>query len=221
MGSRMLGQAIRRAIAIVLGLVLLAPVVALLPSALLDIGPEPESRARFSVFPLALTALDPLIWTSLWNSVAVAVIVAVGSMVIGVTLGTVLARFRFWGRPLLVTLITAPAVVAPALLALGILALFDPLGPRGSSPLDSMAGVAEILSSHLALDNLGLGRDDPGGRPGGTDDKVGIRPYTAICSGRGTIGRSAGSADLVDLDLADSACAGHLDCLPRIHDHCR
>src|SRR5208337_3661127 len=80
------------------------------------------------MFPLALAALDPLIWTSLWNSVAVAVIVAVGSLVTGVTLGGVAARFRVWGRPLLSAWITAPAVVAPALFALGLLGLFDPSG---------------------------------------------------------------------------------------------
>ena len=135
----MLKRAISRATTSVLGLVLLAPVLALLPAAVLDIGPEPEARTRFSVFPLALAALDPLIWTSLWNSVAVAVIVAVGSLVIGVTLGGVVARFRFWGRPVLSALITAPAVVAPALFALGILGLFDPAGPRGLGLLDSIA----------------------------------------------------------------------------------
>lgn len=127
----MLKRTISWATTSVLGLILLAPVLALLPAAVLDIGPRPESRTRFSVFPLALAALDPLIWTSLWNSVAAAVIVAVGSLVIGVALGGVVARFRFWGRPVLSASITAPAVVAPALFALGLLGLFDPSGPRG------------------------------------------------------------------------------------------
>ncbi len=135
----MLKRAISRVTTSVLGLVLLAPVLALLPAAVLDIGPAPESRTRFSVFPLALAALDPLVWTSLWNSLAVAVIVAVGSLVIGVAIGGVAASFSFWGRPLLSALITAPAVVAPALLALGLLGLFDTSGPRGSSMVDSIA----------------------------------------------------------------------------------
>ena len=135
----MLKRAISWATTSVLGLILLAPVLALLPAAVLDIGPRPESRTRFSVFPLALAALDPLIWTSLWNSVAAAVIVAVGSLVIGVALGGVVARFRFWGRPVLSASITAPAVVAPALFALGLLGLFDPSGPRGlGSVVDSI-----------------------------------------------------------------------------------
>jgi len=135
----MLKRAISWATTSVLGLMLLAPVLALLPAAVLDIGPAPESRTRFSVFPLALAALDPLIWTSLWNSVAVAAIVAVGSLVIGVALGGVVSRYRFWGRPVLSASITAPAVVAPALFALGLLGLFDPSGPRGiGSVVDSI-----------------------------------------------------------------------------------
>src|SRR5208337_1311033 len=135
----MLKRAIGRTTTSMLGLILLAPVLALLPAAVLDIGPALESRTRFSVFPLALAALDPLIWTSLWNSVAVAVIVAVGSLVIGVALGGVVARFRFWGRPVFSAWITAPAVVAPALFALGLLGLFDPSGPRGiGSVVDSI-----------------------------------------------------------------------------------
>lgn len=148
-GSGMLRRAIRRAISSVQGLVLLAPLVALLPAAVLDIGPEPESRTRFSMFPLALTALDPLIWTSLWNSVAVAVIVAVVSLVIGVALGGVVARFTFWGRPLLSSLITAPAVVAPALFALGIFGLFDPFGMRSIGSLHDSMSRAETFSARI------------------------------------------------------------------------
>jgi ABC-type Fe3+ transport system permease subunit len=135
----------------VLGLVLMAPVLALLPAAVLDIGPEPESRTRFSMFPLALAALDPLIWTSLWNSVAVAVFVALGSLVIGVAIGGVVASFRFWGRPLLSLLVTAPAVVAPALFALGILGLFDPFGRRGLGSLLQASARAERESGLIWL----------------------------------------------------------------------
>ena len=145
----MLRRAIGRATTSALGLILLAPVLALLPAAVLDIGPEPESRARFSVFPLALAALDPLIWTSLWNSVAAAVIVAVGSLVIGVALGGVAARFRFWGRPVFSTMCTAPAVVAPAFLAFGLLSLFGPAGPRGICRLFDSIAQAEGYSARM------------------------------------------------------------------------
>jgi len=139
----MLRRAIARATTSVLGLILLAPLLTLVPAAVLDIGPAPEARARFSVFPLALAALDPLIWTSLWNSVAVAVIVAAGSLVIGVGLGAMVARRRFWGRPVLSAMITAPAVVAPALLALGLLDLFDRSGPRAPGSL-----LGSLASAH-------------------------------------------------------------------------
>lgn len=113
----MFRRAIRRLLNTVLGLVVLAPVLALLPAAVLDSGPAPEYRTRFSLFPLALASLDPLLWTCLWNSVAVALVVAVVSLVIGVVLGGMIARSRFLGRPLLEALITAPAVIPPAFFA--------------------------------------------------------------------------------------------------------
>ncbi len=126
----MFRRAIRRLLNTVLGLVVLAPVLALLPAAVLDSGPAPEYRTRFSLFPLALASLDPLLWTCLWNSVAVALVVAVVSLVIGVVLGGMIARSRFLGRPLLEALITAPAVIPPAFFALGLLGLFGSTGSR-------------------------------------------------------------------------------------------
>ncbi len=115
----------------VLGLVLLAPVAALAIAGLLDIGPPPESPLRISVFPLALTVFDPLVWTSLWNSLVVAVLVACGSLVIGVPVGHVIARWRFWGRPLLSLLVMGPAVISPAYLALGVVGLSDSFSLQG------------------------------------------------------------------------------------------
>ena len=126
----MLRRAIARAATSVLGLVVLAPLLALVAVAVLDIGPEPDSLVRVSLFPLVLAAYDPLTWTSLWNSVAVAVTVACGSLILGVALGRIVTRWRFWGRPLLFGLFLAPAVIPPAFTALGLLGLFDPSGPR-------------------------------------------------------------------------------------------
>jgi ABC-type Fe3+ transport system permease subunit len=111
----------------VLGLTILAPIAALAPAALLDVGTD--SRVRFSLFPLALTVYDPFIWTCLWNSLGVALAVAAGSVVPGVGLGQVIARRRFWGRPLLSALTLGLAVVPPAFLAVGLRGLYDPDGP--------------------------------------------------------------------------------------------
>src|SRR5205823_12932020 len=108
----------------VLALLILAPVLAPVPAAILDLGPE--SEVRLSIFPLALAVFDPLVWTSLWNGLAVAGIVAVGSLLIGVQLGRIVAHRRLWGRPILAALVVAPAVVPPAFLALGLLGPFGP-----------------------------------------------------------------------------------------------
>ena len=125
----MFRRAIGRILAFLPGLVFLAPALALLPAAVFDIGPGPDSRPRFSLFPLALAALDPLVWTSLWNSLAVATLATAGSLAIGVAAGDILARSRFWGRPVFSAAITALAVVIPAWSALGFLGLFGTFGP--------------------------------------------------------------------------------------------
>ena len=61
---------------------------------------------------------------------ALAATVACGSLIVGVALGRVFSRWRFWGRPLFFALLLAPAVIPPAFTALGLLGLFDPSGPR-------------------------------------------------------------------------------------------
>ena len=118
-----------RILAFLPGLVFLAPALARSPAAVFDIGPGPDSRPRFSLFPLALAALDPLVWTSLWNSLAVATLATAASLAIGVAAGDILARSRFWGRPVFSAAITALAVVIPAWSALGFLGLFGTFGP--------------------------------------------------------------------------------------------
>ena len=109
----------------VLRLILLTPLAALAVAALIDTGPPPESPVRISAFPSALTLFDPLVWTSFGNSLLMAVLVACGSLVIGVPTAQVLARWRFWGRPLLSLLVMGPSVIPPAYLALGVLGLAD------------------------------------------------------------------------------------------------
>ena len=93
----MLRRAIVGIVRSVLGFLILAPALALVAAALLDVGPA--ATVRFSIFPLALAVYDPLVTTSLWHSVVVAAAVAVGSLVVGVSLGRIIAREPFWWRP--------------------------------------------------------------------------------------------------------------------------
>ena len=122
-----------RIAALFLGLIALAPVVALVPSSLFDLGPE--TQVRFSLFPLALALYDPLIWTSLANSLTVASVVALGSLLLGIGLGQIISRWNVWSRPLVVGLTLAPAVISPTFLTLGLVGLFEATGPRFASPI--------------------------------------------------------------------------------------
>jgi iron(III) transport system permease protein len=124
----MLRRAIVGIVRLVLGFLILAPALALVAAAVLDVGPA--ATVRFSIFPLALAVYDPLVTTSLWHSVVVAAVVAVGSLVVGVSLGRIIAREPFWWRPLAAGLVVAPAVVPPAFMALGLVGAIEPDGPR-------------------------------------------------------------------------------------------
>jgi ABC-type Fe3+ transport system permease subunit len=88
------------------------------PSAFLDRGAT--GAVRVSVFPLALTLFDPFIWSCARNSLLIAGMVSVGSLVIGVVLGFVAATSRFRGRSLLWVLAIIPAAAGPLLLAPGV-----------------------------------------------------------------------------------------------------
>ena len=63
----------------------LVPMLAAWPSALLDRGPG--GSVRVSAFPLALAAFDPFVWACARNSVLVAAATAGLSTAIGVALG--------------------------------------------------------------------------------------------------------------------------------------
>jgi ABC-type Fe3+ transport system permease subunit len=123
----MVQRAIAWAVRMGLGLAFLAPLVALLPAAVLDA--PPRSGVRFSLFPLALAAYDPFVWTCLGNGFALSACVSIGSVLVGITLGRILANRRSWMRPMLAWLVLAPAVIPPAFLALGLLRWFGPDGP--------------------------------------------------------------------------------------------
>jgi ABC-type Fe3+ transport system permease subunit len=107
-----------------LWVVVLAPALALLPAAVLDRGPG--GTVRPTLFPMALSALDPLLWDCVRNSVTVAVIVAVGSVVLGTALAHVGVRWRFWGRPVLTALAIALLAVPPLFGAIGLRRLAAP-----------------------------------------------------------------------------------------------
>jgi ABC-type Fe3+ transport system permease subunit len=110
-----------------LGLIAVAPMAAIVGAAVLDSGAE--SQLRVSLFPLALAALDPFVWTCFWNSLDAALAVAAVSLLSGLWLGQVIACNRFWGRPVLAALALGLAVAPAAFMALGLHGLFDPAGP--------------------------------------------------------------------------------------------
>jgi ABC-type Fe3+ transport system permease subunit len=118
-----------------MGLLVVAPVASLIPAAIFDLGAE--SQVRFSLFPLALTLYDPFIWTCLWNSVVVALAITTFSLLAGVGLAHLVARRRFWGRPLFCAFVLGLAVVPPAFLALGLRGLYGHTGPWLGRALNS------------------------------------------------------------------------------------
>ena len=141
----MFSRAMTGAAIMALGLVLLAPVAALAVAAILDVGPPPDFPVRISVFPLALTLFDPLVWTGFWNSLTVAAFVACGSVALGLPLSHALARWRFWGRPVLSALVMGPAV--------------DPSGLPCPGPARALRFV---LARGMAVARVGLECPDPG-----------------------------------------------------------
>jgi iron(III) transport system permease protein len=91
---------------------------ALVPQAVLDWGPRGEPRV--SAFPLVLALCDPFVWDCVFNSVAVAAIVACVAVPVGLALAAATARRRYWGRKPLAFVAWAPAVVQPAFAAMGL-----------------------------------------------------------------------------------------------------
>ena len=101
-----------------LWLVALIPASGLVAAAVLDRGPS--GLVRVSAFPMALAIWDPFVWDCVWNSVAVASVVAIGSLAVGVGLARIVARWRFWGRKPLAAWAVAPLVVPPVFGAIGL-----------------------------------------------------------------------------------------------------
>jgi ABC-type Fe3+ transport system permease subunit len=108
---------------VLLGLAAVGSIMALCAAAVLDRGPS--GGARGSIFSVAITALDPFVWTCARNSLIAAGASALGSMVVGVVVGRLVGDWRYPARPVLLAAMTASAVAHPAILALGLSILFD------------------------------------------------------------------------------------------------
>ncbi len=149
MAGRRRFSAILRAL---LGSVLVAPLVALFVSVLIDRGSD--GAVRLSRFPLALLAVDPLVPTCVRNSVIFAVVLSLGSLGLGITLGWLLGRRSFWGRPLWRGAVLGLLGASPAILALGLAGM---LGPAHLWPWPfSSAGPADRGVSLESWTGLGL-----------------------------------------------------------------
>jgi len=179
----------------------LAPALALVPAAVLDRGAG--GAVRPTLFPLALAALDPFLWDCARNSVAVALCVTLGSLVLGIGLARVVVRWRFWGRPVLAALTLAPLVVPPLLGAIGLRRLAGAFLGSGWPALGPLAGwigwVWVALASGVPLVALAtaaaLTRSDPSWEDaarlaGSTDRRTwwqliwpGVRPSAARAAG--------------------------------------
>ena len=75
---------------------------------------------RFSLFPLALQALDPFAWTCAGNSLIFATVVTTIATTMGVGLGWLLARLRFRGRSIPKAAAVSLLAASPVVLALGL-----------------------------------------------------------------------------------------------------
>jgi ABC-type Fe3+ transport system permease subunit len=108
----------------VLGVFLIAPVVALPLSVMLDRGPGGETRLSPHLFALVLWLFDDFAWTCARNSLIFATLVSLFSLALGGVTGWVVACRRFWGRGILYGLVLGLIVVTPAFLALGLAGLW-------------------------------------------------------------------------------------------------
>src|SRR4051794_1805740 len=131
----------------VLGALVLGPLLALVPSALIDVGPGGASRA--TAFYLALAASDPFTWECAPQSLTMAVVVAAGSLALGVGLARALGRWRFWGRRPLGALGGPPLAVPPLFAAIGLDGLADRLGIAHSTLGEHWCGLLIWLWAEL------------------------------------------------------------------------
>lgn len=111
-----------------LGLIVVAPLAALVAAAALDRGPDGAIRA--SIFPTAITLLDPFVGAAIRNSLLMATSVTLASLLVGIGFGRLMGGWRFPLQGLSVAILTIAAATPPAVLALGLSILIDGPGER-------------------------------------------------------------------------------------------
>ena len=111
-----------------LGLIVVAPLAALVASAALDRGPDGAIRA--SIFPTAITVLDPFVGASVRNSLLMATAVTLASLLVGISFGRALGDWRFPLRGLVVAMLTVAAATPTPVIAMGLAILVDGPGER-------------------------------------------------------------------------------------------
>jgi len=129
---------------LVAGGLILAPVLALVPAAVTDRGPD--GYVRGTALYVALAAWDPYVWQGLGNSLVVAMAVTLGSLLLGVALAGAVARRRFWGRAPLASLAAASLAVPPLFGAIGLRHLLA----RGDAPFTGPVGWLALVWVELA-----------------------------------------------------------------------
>jgi len=127
----------RWASSLALGLLIAGPLAAVTACALVDRGPEGEVRA--SLFPLALAALDPFVWTCTRQSATAAALATLLAMGAGVFLGRLIGERGFRLRRPTFALLAATAAFPPVVLAMGATLI---LGAEGA---DAWSGMLERL----------------------------------------------------------------------------
>jgi len=148
---------------LVAGGLVLVPLLALVPAAVADRGPD--GSVRGTALYVALAAWDPYVWQGLANSLVVAAAVTLGSLLLGVALAGAVARRRFWGRVPLATLAAASLAVPPLFGAIGLRHLLA----RSGVPMTGRVGWLALVWVELACavpwvarrTAAALGRIDP------------------------------------------------------------
>ena len=129
------------------GAIFLGPVFALLPACFVDSGSD--GRLRLSFFSIAITLLDPFVWTCVWNSLAVAAVVTGLSALGGVVIGRIIHREGVAANGSILFLASAGMAIPPLYASLGWLEVFRSVAPNASNVWS--ASWAALVLSELTL----------------------------------------------------------------------